>query len=200
MARPKGLTLTRSAIVNAAIAVLRSDGQSGLGINRVARELGIQPPSMYNHVKGNDDLHRLVALYGWQQFLTYAETALQPTILKPTMISREQLMAVASSYRHCAKDYPELLTIAASHRMTLDDVEFARLYEGIMQIYTNALTPWGFSESDIIHSARMFNAAYCGYAQLEQNHIFQRSQSLDESHEWMVMRLIDALEQQRSSS
>ena len=192
MARPKGSTLTRSAIVNAAIAVLRSDGQSGLGINRVARELGIQPPSMYNHVTGNDDLHRVVALYGWQQFLTYAETA-----LKPTMTGREQLMAIASSYRHCAKDYPELLTIAASHRMTLEDVEFARLYKGIMQIYTNALTPWGFSESDIIHSARMFNAAYCGYAQLEQNHIFQRSQSLDESHEWMVMRLIDALEQQK---
>ncbi|MCX5962342.1 MAG: TetR/AcrR family transcriptional regulator [Cyanobacteria bacterium] len=199
MARPKGSTLTRSAIVNAAIAVLRSDGQSGLGINRVARELGIQPPSMYNHVTGNDDLHRVVALYGWQQFLTYAETALKPTVLKPILTSREQLMAIASSYRHCAKDYPELLTIAASHRMTLEDVEFARLYKGIMQIYTNALTPWGFSESDIIHSARMFNAAYCGYAQLEQNYIFQRSQSLDESHEWMVMRLIDALEQQRSS-
>jgi AcrR family transcriptional regulator len=192
MARPKGLTLTRSAIVNAAMAVLRSDGQSGLGINRVARELGIQPPSMYNHVKGNDDLHRLVALYGWQQFLTYAETA-----LKPMMTSREQLMAVAASYRQCAKDYPELLTIAASHRMSLNDVEFATFYQGIMQIYSNALTPWGFSESDIIHSARMLNAAYCGYAQLEQNHIFQRSQSLDESHEWMVIRLIDALEQQK---
>lgn len=192
MARPKGLTLTRSAIVNAAIAVLRSDGQSGLGINRVARELGIQPPSMYNHVAGNDDLRRLVALQGWRQFLTYAETA-----LKPMMTSREQLMAVSSSYRHCAKDYPELLTIAASHHMTLEDVEFAKLYEGILQIYTNALTPWGFSESDIIHSARMFNAAYCGYAQLEQNQIFQRSQSLDKSHEWMVMRLIDALEQQK---
>lgn len=192
MARPKGLTLTRSAIVNAAMAVLRSDGQSGLGINRVARELGIQPPSMYNHVKGNDDLHRLVALYGWQQFLTYAETA-----LKPMMTSREQLMAVAASYRQCAKDYPELLTIAASHRMSLNDVEFATFYRGIMQIYSNALTPWGFSESDIIHSARMLNAAYCGYAQLEQNHIFQRSQSLDESHEWMVIRLIDALEQQK---
>jgi len=192
MARPKGLTLTRSAIVNAAMAVLRSDGQSGLGINRVARELGIQPPSMYNHVKGNDDLHRLVALYGWQQFLIYAETA-----LKPMMTSREQLMAVAASYRQCAKDYPELLTIAASHRMSLNDVEFATFYQGIMQIYSNALTPWGFSESDIIHSARMLNAAYCGYAQLEQNHIFQRSQSLDESHEWMVIRLIDALEQQK---
>ncbi len=192
MARPKGATLTRVAIVDAAIAVLRSDGQSGLGINRVARELGIQPPSMYNHVKGNDDLRRLVALYGWQQFLTYAETA-----LKPMMTSREQLMAVASSYRHCAKDYPELLTIAASHHMTLEDVEFARLHQGIMQIYSNALTPWGFSESEIVHSARMFNAAYCGYAQLEQNQIFQRSQSLDESHEWMVIRLIDALEQQK---
>jgi hypothetical protein len=43
----------------------------------------------------------------------------------------------------------------------------------------------------------MLNASFFGYAQLEINGIFQRSQSLDETYEWMVLRLIDALEQQK---
>jgi AcrR family transcriptional regulator len=192
MARPKGPTLTQTSILEAAIEVLRSEGESSLGINRVARQLGIQPPSMYNHVKGNEDLYRLVALHGWQQFLTYAKAA-----LKPKMTEREQLIAIALSYRQCAKSYPELLSIAASHRMSLEDQEFADLYSSIVQLYRNALIPWGFNEIEIIHSARMLNASFFGYAQLEINGIFQRSQSLDETYEWMVLRLIDALEQQK---
>jgi AcrR family transcriptional regulator len=192
MARPKGPTLTQTSILEAAIEVLRSEGESSLGINRVARQLGIQPPSMYNHVKGNQDLYRLVALHGWQQFLTYAKAA-----LKPEMTGRSQLIAIALSYRECAKSYPELLSIATSHRMSLEDHEFADLYSSIVKLYRNALIPWGFNEIEIIHSARMLNASFFGYAQLEINGIFQRSQSLDETYEWMVLRLIDALEQQK---
>ncbi len=192
MARPKGPTLTQTSILEAAIEVLRSEGESSLGINRVARQLGIQPPSMYNHVKGNDDLYRLVALHGWQQFLAYAQAS-----LNAGMTGHEQLVAIALSYRQCAKSNPELLSIAASHRMSLEDQEFADLYTSIVQLYANALIPWGFNEIEIIHSARMLNAAFFGYAQLEINGIFQRSQSLDETYEWMVLRLIDALEPQK---
>lgn len=192
MARPKGPTLTLTSIIEASIDVLRSEGEASLGINRVARQLGIQPPLMYNHVKGNNDLYRLVALHGWQQFTTYAQTS-----LKPGMTGRAQLIAIALSYRQRAKDYPELLSIAASHRMDLADHEFADLYNSIVELYANALTPWGFSEIEIIHSARMLNASFFGYAQLEISCIFQRSQSLDETYEWMFLRLIDALEQQK---
>jgi AcrR family transcriptional regulator len=193
MPRPKGPTLNQDDIVKAALLVLRSQGPARFGLNSVARQLGIKPPSMYNHVKGNDDLFRLVALYGWQKFLSYARSA-----LNPEMKGREQLVAIAASYRRCAQDYPELLTIAMSHRMILEDLEFAQLYEGIMQLYTNVLGPWGFDEVQIIHAARMFNSALAGYSQLENNRIFQRSESQDASHEWMILRLVDSLEQLRS--
>lgn len=189
MPRPKGPTLTRGSIVEAAIAVIRSEGEAALGINRVARQLGIQPPSMYNHVAGNDALYRLVALEGWQAFLTAAKAA-----LKMDMDSRAQLLAIAMSYRQCAKQNPELLAIAASHRMNLEDSEFSQLYNGIVQLYAAALRPWGFSDTEIIHTARMLNAAFCGYAQLENKAIFQQSLSLDETYDWMILRLIQSLE------
>lgn len=56
MPRPKGQTLTQKVIVEAAIACIQKEGESALGVNRVARELGIQPPSLYNHIAGNEEL------------------------------------------------------------------------------------------------------------------------------------------------
>ena len=53
MGRPKGQTLSVAVIVAAAIACLEREGDSALGVNRIARLLGIQPPSMYKHFDGN---------------------------------------------------------------------------------------------------------------------------------------------------
>ncbi len=53
MGRPKGQALSVAVIVEAAIACLEREGDSALGVNRIARLLGIQPPSMYKHFDGN---------------------------------------------------------------------------------------------------------------------------------------------------
>lgn len=190
MARPKGPTLTQKDIVEAAIAVLQKDGAAALGVNRVARELGIQPPSLYNHVAGNDGLFRLVALAGWQRFLEFA----QRHLAKATT-SAEILRAAAYSYRDCARQNPELLAIASNHGLSLDDAEFVAVFEAIVTIYRTALTPMGFDNDQIIHAARMLNAAFFGFAQAEKAGIFVMPQSLDESYTWMVDRLIASLEQ-----
>ncbi len=188
MPRPKGPTLTQRDIVEAAIAVVQRDGEAALGVNRVARELGIQPPSVYNHVAGNDALYRLVALAGWQCFLEYAQRA-----LLTAKGSAAMLRAAAYSYRDCARDHPELLAIASSHAMSLDDAEFVAIFKEILQIYRAALTPLGYREAEIVHAARMLNAAFFGFAQAEKSRIFVMPQSLDDSYEWMVVTLIATL-------
>jgi AcrR family transcriptional regulator len=193
MARPKGPTLTQKDIVAAAIAVLHKDGQAALGVNRVARELGIQPPSMYNHVSGNDALYRLVALEGWRRFLDYARRD-----VAQATDSRSILRAAAFSYRDCAQQHPELLAIASSHAMSLDDTEFVVIFQEILDIYRTALAPMGLSPDQIVHAARMLNAAFFGFAQAEKARIFLMPQSLDDSYEWMVTTLIAALEQKYS--
>jgi AcrR family transcriptional regulator len=193
MARPKGPTLTQKDIVDAAIAVLQTDGEAALGVNRVARSLGIQPPSMYNHVAGNEALYRLVALEGWRRFLDHARR-----YLAKADSSQAQLRAAAFSYRDCARENPELLAIASSHAMSLEDAEFVAIFHEILNIYRQALTPMGFSEDEIVHAARMLNAAFFGFAQAEKAGIFIMPQPLNDSYEWMVSTLIETLERKQS--
>jgi len=49
MARPKQALLTRQRIVDAASALVDAEGLDALSMRRLATELGVQGPSLYNH-------------------------------------------------------------------------------------------------------------------------------------------------------
>ncbi len=50
MGRPtKENSLTQQDVIEAAIACLDQEGESALGVNRVARELSIKPPAIYSN-------------------------------------------------------------------------------------------------------------------------------------------------------
>jgi AcrR family transcriptional regulator len=61
------MAVHRELVVETAVRLLRDEGEASLGVNRVARALGIKPPSLYNHVDGNPDLRQAVAREGWNQ-------------------------------------------------------------------------------------------------------------------------------------
>ena len=72
MDRPtKENSLTRQDVIETAIACIEKEGESALGVNRVARELGIKPPAFYKHLNGNAELQKAVALKIYQRFFDY---------------------------------------------------------------------------------------------------------------------------------
>lgn len=69
MGRPtKENSLTQQDVVEAAIVCIEKEGETALGVNRVARELGIKPPAIYKHFNGNAELRKAVALAIYQRF------------------------------------------------------------------------------------------------------------------------------------
>ncbi|MFI6338767.1 TetR/AcrR family transcriptional regulator [Streptomyces sp. NPDC050535] len=59
---PKGAgTLTRAAVVEAAISVIDDEGVEGVSMRTVARRLGVDAKSLYNYVDGKDRLLDAVA-------------------------------------------------------------------------------------------------------------------------------------------
>ena len=48
--------LTRQLLFERALAIIDADGLDALTMRRLATELGVQAPSLYNHVSGKDDL------------------------------------------------------------------------------------------------------------------------------------------------
>ncbi|MFE7744174.1 TetR/AcrR family transcriptional regulator [Nocardia sp. NPDC057455] len=56
MARPRRPLLTRDRIIETALALVDAEGLAAVSTRRLATELGVQGPSLYNHVRTKDDL------------------------------------------------------------------------------------------------------------------------------------------------
>ena len=61
MARPRQTLLTRSRIIEAAAALVDKEGLDALSTRRLATELGVQGPSLYNHFANKSDIVDAVA-------------------------------------------------------------------------------------------------------------------------------------------
>ena len=54
--RPRTPLLSRTLIIETALRLLDERGEDGAAMREVARELGVRPSALYNHVAGRDDL------------------------------------------------------------------------------------------------------------------------------------------------
>ena len=192
MPRPKGQTLTEKDIVDAAIVLLEHEGETALGVNRVARELGVQPPSLYNHLAGNRALRLAVAIEGYRRALEFV-TQQVGDVEEPILA----LKTVARALRCFAKAHPKLYTVTTTNPFQLDRPEFAQLLNAAIEFYTNLLKPFNLSADDVVHTIRIFQASIHGFIQSEQMGLFVLSQSVDESYERMINTLLNGLVHQQ---
>ena len=54
--RPTTAVLSRGLIFETALRLLDERGESGASLREIARELGVRPSALYNHIDGQDDL------------------------------------------------------------------------------------------------------------------------------------------------
>lgn len=145
MGRPKGQALSVAAKVVAAIACLVRVGDSALGVNRIARLLGIQPPSMYKHFDGNAALQQAVTLEIWQQFIAFCHQQIQGL-----EDSRSLIRAVGHAARDFASAHPVLYNVMMRVQLELDDPDFGLIVREMIAFYTMALKPYGLDDSEFV--------------------------------------------------
>src|SRR5262245_60717584 len=61
VARPRQPVLTRQRIVEVALAILDAEGLAALSTRRLAEELGVRAPSLYNHFVTKEEILEAVA-------------------------------------------------------------------------------------------------------------------------------------------
>ncbi|RDI50135.1 TetR/AcrR family transcriptional regulator [Nocardia mexicana] len=98
--------LTRERIAAAAVALVDRDGLERFGMRRLADELGIDPMSIYNHVKGKTALLDAVT----EAVLTEMAADLEDTPGDWEEIAR----STAHSYRAMAYRHPEAFPLLAT--------------------------------------------------------------------------------------
>jgi AcrR family transcriptional regulator len=188
MSRPKGQTLSQKDVVDAAICCLQQDGESGLGVNRVAHELGIRPPSIYKHIDGNDVLRRAVAIEGMHRLTEYLSHQVE-VIQDHCCLVR----AIAHGTRQFFQDHPALHTVITTTPID-DDPGYESAKQAFLAFNSEHLHPFGIEGDEVIHAVQALVSACHSFVLLERSQRFTAPQSLDDSYEWLINTLIFALE------
>jgi AcrR family transcriptional regulator len=190
MGRPlKENSLTPQDIVNAAIACLDQEGESALGVNRVAKELGIKPPAIYKHLDGNSGLRRAVALEIWRNYLTDCQS--QTTVItEPHTLLR----IGAQATRSFAQRYPARYTVMMQYQMRPTDPKEAEIIQNALHFFQRSLQLYELSDDTLIDVMRMVNAAIYGFISREQSELMTLNRSTDQSYEVMLDALLVAID------
>lgn len=195
MGRPtKENSLTRQDVIEAAIACIEKEGVSALGVNRVARELGIKPPAIYKHLKGNAELKKAVALTIYNRFFT--EFAQKTVDIKD---NRTFLKAGGLATRDFARSHPSLYQVMTQFQLQPDDPESALVIQESQTFFKSLLNSQDLSEAKLIDIMRMANAAIVGFITLEQSGLLTLPRSTDDSFEVMLDALLVAIEHIRTN-
>ncbi|WP_310410356.1 WHG domain-containing protein [Chamaesiphon sp. OTE_8_metabat_110] len=195
MGRPlKENSLTPQDVINAAIDCLDREGESALGVNRVARSLGIKPPAIYKHLDGNTGLRRAVALEIWHNYLTdyHSQTT---DINEP----RTLLFIGAQATRTFARRYPARYRVMMQYQLQPTDPAEAKIVSDSLHALRKSLQLYELSDDALVDVMRMVNAAIYGFIIREQSELMTLHRDPAVSYEVMLDALLVAIDHIRHS-
>lgn len=102
----------REDLIDAALAMLRTEGISGLSLNKMAQSIGVSTPAAYNHFRNKEDLLAAVAVYGFNRL-----AAIQGRILARTA-AKDRTAALSLAYLKFAMDEPNLYRLMFRHEIS----------------------------------------------------------------------------------
>lgn len=175
--------LDHATVVAAAAELADAEGLDAVTLSRVAAQLGVKSPSLYNHVQGRDGLLRGIALLGLDEL---AGT------LRDAAVGRsgdDALLAAARAYRAYVKEHPGRYAVGAIAAPAPGDLEHQQAGGAVIDIMMSVLRGWDLTDDDAIHAVRGIRAAVHGFASLETSGGFGLQHDVDES----FTRLIGAL-------
>ncbi|GAA1447074.1 TetR/AcrR family transcriptional regulator C-terminal domain-containing protein [Leifsonia poae] len=143
--RPSSPILSADRIADAAIALV--DAGKAFGVNALARELGVTPSSLYNHVEGRDAIVELMR----------GRLAVRAAISVPDGLAWDAVVAyVVRSQRAMFAEHPLVLPLLVGKPVT--DVTVLGYYEALAE----ALLSAGFPDDEVLVIVAVLDAFALG--------------------------------------
>ena len=181
--------LTTASVVAAAAELVDRAGLEALTLNRLAAELKVQPPSLYNHVAGLDGLRRELAL------LSTRELGARLTAAAVGQSGPAALRALTAAYRAYILAHPGLyaagLRGADPHA---PDRELVSAQEQVVAVVLAVVASFGLVGADGLHAVRILRSAVHGFATLEAAGGFGLPLDCDESFRRLQEVLVRGLQ------
>ncbi len=153
--------LDRAAILERAAGLADRNGLDALTLTALAGELGIRPPSLYNHVASLEELRQALAV----RALGELDTALGRAALGKA--GAEAVIALGEAYRAYAHAHPGLYAaIAAVGSCTTPELNVART--ALLDTVGAVLGSFGLvGKKEVLHAMRAFYSLLHGFVSLE---------------------------------
>lgn len=177
--------LDRAAVVAAAARLVDERGWEALSLTGLARQLRVEPPSLYNHIAGLAGLRRELALMALDELdSTLGKAAIGKS-------GDEAVIALAQAYRSFIKRRPGLY--AATVAPAASDQELATATDRILETCLSAMSAYRFNRRQAVHALRSVRATVHGFATLETSGGFGIPVAIDESFGFVMKMLLRGL-------
>lgn len=179
--------LDKATVVQEAADLVNREGAAALSLQRLATALGIQTPSLYNHIDG---------LPGLQQALAVMNARALADCLSNAAIGKagtDAIKSMAQAYRDYIKAAPGvyMVTLRSSGAQPAVDPELAREEARSLRVVLAVMASLGLEGADAVHAARALRSVIHGFATLEIAGGFGLPLDCDES----FRRLLEILAQ-----
>jgi AcrR family transcriptional regulator len=182
-----GKGLSKTAVIDEAVKIIETKGYTAFSMRELAENLNVKTASLYNHVKGMDEIHTEVGLRAIQIFRQAQLDAI--TEKKGESAIRE----VAQAYRTFAKKHPELYKVIMSLRMVGDEV-LDEASPHIVDPIVHALSFFSMKEEQIRHWQRILRSIMHGFIAQEEAGFFRvHPGSSDDSYQLAIQCFLDGL-------
>ncbi len=191
--------LDRAMVVRAAAALLDKAVAEGktvadaLNLRALADDLGVKPPSLFNHINGLDDLRRELTLLCLRE--SYAIFA-RATIGKA---ADDAVRALADTYRAFVHQRPGLYS-ALQWIPNPGDAEIQEAARELIGLVVAVLADYGLQGDDALHAVRGLRSIAHGFASLEMSGTFGLPLDCDESYRRLIDSYIDYLHNRREAA
>ena len=179
--------LDAAGVLAAAAAIADAEVLQAVTVARVAAEVDVRGPSIYNHVAGRDGLLRGIALGAVGELTARLQTA---------AIGRsgtDALAAAAAAYRAYAREHPGRYD-AMQRAPAAGDAELEAAAGEAVDVLAGILRAWRLDGDEALHAVRGLRSALHGFVDLERIGGFGLPASLDESYDRLVQALVAGLD------
>ncbi|GIP60365.1 TetR/AcrR family transcriptional regulator [Paenibacillus woosongensis] len=181
--------LDTRTVLMAAVEIADQQGVQAVTIASVAAALGVRSPSLYNHIRGLEELKALLALYALEQLYSSVREAVEG------LAGKEGLDRFAHAYIRFARLHPGLYESAqlVPQGMNREEIELAK--ERVVDLVLQLLEPYGLPQEDALHAVRGLRSLIHGFAALEQLGGFGLPLSVEESLDFNLRVFLKGLAQ-----
>ncbi|MEH7359326.1 WHG domain-containing protein [Priestia aryabhattai] len=160
------------------------EGFYAVTIASLAKELDVRPPSLYNHIKGLEELRKEMALSGLQQLHYLLKSAVEHAS------AEDAVYQLSKSYVSFVRKSPGIYEATATVAPRIQDEEVQKASDNIVFLVLEVLKPYHLPENEALHAVRSLRSILHGFSSLEQKGGFGMPLSTDETLDFLIRTFV----------